>query len=100
MITVSQDVDAHLYYEVDWSDWLASRGYTAGEVQGFTWTVPPDTVTVTYTSRDGAKARAWIKDAVRGEKVKVTCRVAMPAPDPSAPEVTDDYSFHLFGVAN
>lgn len=97
MITVSQDVDSHLYYEVDWSDWLTSRGYNVSDIQGFTWHVPADTVNVTYTSRDGAKSRAWIKDAIRGEKTKVTCRIAMPAPDPSAPEVTDDYSFYLFG---
>lgn len=97
MITVSQDVDAHLFYEVDWSDWLASKGFVADAIQGFTWIVPPGTVTVTYTSREGAKSRVWIKDVVRGAKTKVTCRIAMPAPDPSAPEVTDDYSFYLFG---
>lgn len=33
MITVSQDVDAHLFYEVDWSDWLASKGFVADAIR-------------------------------------------------------------------
>jgi hypothetical protein len=96
MDTYAQDVDAHLFYDVDWSKWLLSRGYNAGEIVSVTWIVPA-TITKTLDSRTGAVARAYFKNPTLNKKSVITCRLEMPNTDGGGETVKDDFSFAIMG---
>jgi hypothetical protein len=100
MISVSQDTNAHLFYEVDWTDWLASRGYTADQIGGVNFSAHPATgATISHSRLVGAKATVWVKDVLANQKVRITARIVMPAPAAGVDPVTDDYSFQILGQA-
>lgn len=92
----TQDPDAHLFYEVDWAEWLENRGYTAADIVSTEFTAP-EGVTITHQTRDGAKARVWLKDLAAGKSVRVSCRINMPPPAQGVDLIMDDYSFEVRG---
>ena len=98
MFTVSQDPNAHVFYEVDWSEWLASRNYTASDIVDIEWLIDSGSAEITHTRNEDARSRCWVKGVPVSKKVKITSRISMPGPAPSKPFVTDDYSFYLFGA--
>lgn len=97
MITVSQDPNAHLFYEVEWADWLAYRNYTVDQIVSMEWSSNSIEIEITYVRNEGSKSTAWVRGVPAGAKVKMTCRIAMPPPAPGKPYVTDDYTFQIFG---
>lgn len=95
---VGQDPNSHLFYDVDWSEWLTARGFLAdGSQITSTAFVVEAPGTKTFENRTGAVARVWVKDVPKAEDVNVTCTISMPEPDPMAGLVTDDFTFCLRG---
>lgn len=93
-----QDPDAHAGYTVDWADWLKARGFLVdgSEIVSTAFTVAAP-ATKTFEDRLGAVARVWVNGVPKSTNVLVTCTITMPKPDPSAPEVTDQFSFEIRG---
>ncbi len=100
---VVQDPDAHVFYDVDWEDWLVARGFLAdgSEIVSITWLEDGGAFAVTnktFQALTGAVARVWIKGVPKGTTVLITSRVTMPEPDAGAGAVTNDFSFKVKGV--
>ena len=98
METFSADPSSHLPYEVDWSLWMKARGYVAGDIQAFAWSVQTPAV-ATFAQGSGTVARVWIKGVPVGKTVRATCTITVHPPDVSVDPVTDKVSFMLKGVA-
>lgn len=97
----SQDVDAHKFWDVDWSDWLVKRGFLAdgSEITGFTVDVDASATKTFEQQLAGTPIiRVWVKDVPLGVEIKVKVTIQLPEPDPGAGPVTDDFVFKLKGV--
>ena len=95
---VEQDQDAHVKYSVSWATWLASHGFTADQVESFTWVVSPATASTTHTAVASSVASAWIRNIRAGKSNQVTCRISCPEPTSGVGSITDDFSFVIRGV--
>jgi hypothetical protein len=94
---LTQHVDSHLMYEVDWSDWLTSQDYDPGDIVSLTAEVSFGGGEITWTESAGAVQRIWIKDVERGKRTDINATITMPKPDASAPYVTDVYVLEVRG---
>ena len=96
-LIVTQDPDAHLFYEVDWTDWLAKRNFLAADIVSVVWTVPSPLVK-THELITGAISRVWIKNVPKGNiEHEISARINMPEPTGGAGAVTDDFTFKIKG---
>lgn len=95
---VGQDPDSHLFYDVDWGEWLTARGFLVDGSEIVTTAFVVDSpATKTFENRTLAVARVWVKEVPIGADVNVTCTITMPEPDAGAGVVTDDFTFCLRG---
>lgn len=96
---VSQDPDTHAGYQVNWADWLTARGFlvTGAEIVSTSFVVEAP-ATKTFEDRVGALAMVWVNGVPDATDVLVTCTITMPKPDPSAPNITDQFSFIIRGL--
>lgn len=90
-----QDPNAHLFYEVDWTKWMAKRGFLTANIISALFTVPAPAV-MTSETRTGAVARVTIKDIPAGKETKVLCRISVTNPAGGA-ALTDDFTFTVVG---
>lgn len=99
--TTSQDVDAHVFYEVDWLDWLTARGFLAdgSEIVSLVATVEaPGALTFEQTAV--TVHRIWVDNPPKNNSIKVTSTITMPEPNVGAGVVTDQFTFKVKGVDN
>jgi hypothetical protein len=93
---IEQTTGSHKGYEVDWSDWLALRGYQTSDIQSVIWTVTP-ALGPTYTLLSGAKAQAFFNSVGARKRYHVVCKIVMPPPNAGGMAVTDEYAFDILG---
>ena len=93
--TVYQEPGDHLYYDVDWNDWLTARGLTSSAIVSFTWTTTAGSIT--GQAQTGTVARVYIKDIPDRRSVEVTCMLTATAPEGSTP-LKDNFSFKIIGA--
>lgn len=96
MPTTTQDPNAHVPYEVDWSKWLTERGLDVTDVLSYTWVVTPN-ITKTAQTDDGVIARVYVKDMTLSERARVTCRISCQNPGGGDP-IVDDFSIDIVGA--
>jgi hypothetical protein len=98
-LIVGQDVDAHLFYDVDWECWLTARGFLADGSQissvGFTVDAP---ATKTFEEVNAAVARVGVSGVPLNTNIKVVARITMPEPSVGAGSLIDDFTFILRGT--
>ncbi len=93
-----QDPQAHVFYDVDWTDWLTARGFLANgsEITSAPFTVAAP-ATLSFEVLNGAVARVYIKDVPLNGSIEVISTINMPEPDPGAGLVTDQVTFTIKG---
>jgi len=94
---VGQDPDSHLFYDVDWGEWLTARGFLVDGSQIVSTVFVVTGATKSFENRTLAVARVWVKDVIIATDVTVTCTISLPEPDPGAGLVTDDFTFCIRG---
>ena len=96
---VSQDPDAHVFYDVDWILWLKARGFLVdgSEIVSVAFNVPAPLVK-THELLTGALARVWIKNVIAGKEFDINCTITLPEPNAGAGVVKDDFTFTLRGL--
>lgn len=97
MMAVNQDPNAHLFYEVDWLQWLTSRGFSNDQIVSLTANVSSGTANVTYTAVEGSRIMIWVQGVLRNKEAIITTRIQMPEPASGIGYVMDEYSFTIFG---
>jgi hypothetical protein len=99
---VTQDVDAHLSWGIDWEDWLTARGYLAdgSQVESVTWAITPAGPTITHTLLSSAISKAWIDGVLTaGTKYTLEATIQMPEPTGGQPKVIDQRSIEITATA-
>ena len=96
MRSYKQAPDAHVYYDVDWADWLTARSLDENDIESVTWTASGD-LEITDTILQTTLSRVYVRGTTVGKKYLVTSHITVLNHD-GGDSLHDDYSFEVVGA--